>query len=496
MNKPISMFSPERADPNQPIVSRKQWLFWLGALFIAGCLLLVLETQNLLVVLGGALMLFLTFLTYVAPAKMMLFAIIFSTFIPTEWGIKLGSFPLVGPVRVLLLCFLLGLLFRIIVRRRVSYALSRLPLKGPFLFSLFAALISTLLSIDPVRSILSTVNNPLTHLAFFILSYQCCQQPGFWKLSKRVLLWTAFAVCMIAFFEEATHFSLIASVYPEEEPSFRMGLLRVRSTFFHPIALGCFLDLVFPIALAEWLLCKRITKKIVLSLLLFFMALSLFLTLSRFPWLILFIELSVFSIWWARNAFHRKVILAFALTLGLVLATSGLLLFRGSLNSSNELNPFGKVEGTKADEASSEYYRFALARAVWEKLDGPRWLLGYGPGTFHIANVESQYAGHEHLLVAADSHYLKVLLETGFLGGLAFLILIGIAISSCMRGAFRLEESKQVWAVACLAGVIGFVLNNITASMYLLHPLPFIFWLEVALVLAMRIRRANEDTII
>jgi len=117
-------------------------------------------------------------------------------------------------------------------------------------------------------------------------------------------------------------------------------------------------------------------------------------------------------------------------------------------------------------------------------LNGVEWLYGLGPGTFYLADVESTYAGHQHVLTAADSQLAKLLLEQGLVGTASFLVLIAGAVGACARAARRAPAKRAAVRVAALGAVTGFLVSNLTVSMFFLLPLALLFWVAVALGVA------------
>ena len=142
-----------------------------------------------------------------------------------------------------------------------------------------------------------------------------------------------------------------------------------------------------------------------------------------------------------------------------------------------------RIAASAAEEGGSDYYRVALVLGVVERLEGWRWFYGYGPGTFREAQVESYYAGHHHVLTAADSHYAKILLEEGVLGLAMFLALVGTVLGRCWQAARHATGKDRLLATACLASVTAFAFENLSASMFDLASLGIPFWVSVAVSL-------------
>ena len=151
------------------------------------------------------------------------------------------------------------------------------------------------------------------------------------------------------------------------------------------------------------------------------------------------------------------------------------------------LNPsgitLGKMDPKNIDESSSEFYRFALAKAVVESLHGERWIYGYGPGTFFLADVESTYAGHTHINIAPDSYYLKLLFEQGIPGLTLFVLLLAVIGHECVRVVRDPRCGSKLFALGGFAVILGFIFENTTVSMFSISfPLNLIFWMTVAMV--------------
>ena len=89
---------------------------------------------------------------------------------------------------------------------------------------------------------------------------------------------------------------------------------------------------------------------------------------------------------------------------GLLIAAANLRPVRDAVVEVADVPWLGSGE---VNQASSEYYRIALLTGVLNRLSGPRWLYGFGPGTFQNAGVQVTYAGDQHVLTAADSQYVE-----------------------------------------------------------------------------------------
>ena len=464
---------------------------WTGILgiFTFSVVVLTATTFDLLPLLASCILfLGIVGISYIYPEKMMCAVMVFSIFIPVDLGIIFGSLPRVGPMRGIVAAFLIGVLFHFLQKRGQRRSQEPWPYRKLITAFLLFGVISTVSSISPLKSVYSMASFIFEQFLFFYLFVVFSSDPGFWpRFSKPLFLATA-AVCLFAFYEEITHDNFFLSLYPQEESAFRGGILRVRSTFFHPIALGCYLSMIFPLLLVEVIENDRKRERLLFMAVLVLVTITLFLTISRGPWIAVLIQLALFSIWWGRRNLHR------ALLAGLAAAALLLLLVVAGMNSDlsgntmgRMLNPsgitLGKMDLKNIDESSSEFYRFALVKAVVESLQGERWIYGYGPGTFFLADVESTYAGHTHINIAPDSHYLKLLFEQGIPGLTLFVLLLAVIGLECVRVVRDPRCGSKLFALGGFAAILGFIFENTTVSMFSISlPLNLMFWMTVAMV--------------
>lgn len=426
-------------------------------------------------ILGLAL---LAVFSFCSPDKMLLVTVSVMILVSVQLAIKHDPFPRIGPTRIMLAALVIGWFLNLLTRppefRWHSARLRPLPLLTVVvLYSVFVVL-SALLSIKRRESCYAASKEILEQFILFYMLVFHLRIPGFWMRLKRVIFGTTAVVCLLSFFEELTRYNPLLPIFGEEE-QFRGGLMRVRATFFHPIAFGCFLALVYPFIFVEFIHARDVWKKIYGALLCCVIGASV-LTVSRGPWMAIILETAIILIWRLRQ--ERKSHWA---VVALLLGVSGiscaiLVLDRSSVFSADD----HQFSLNRADQASSEYYRLALTEAVVDRLEGKRWIYGFGLGTFYLADVESRYDDLDHVLTAGDSHYVLLLFELGLVGLLLFLCLLAAAAWSCIK-AIRCTGARQYLAVASFAAVAGFCLNNLTASMFQLLPLNMLFWVAVAL---------------
>jgi O-antigen ligase len=452
-------------------------------LIVVGSALAMLA-DHVLIFCGLLLLGCLVVFAYQRLDRVLLITLSMSILLSIDIAFKQEPFPRIGPTRFFVAALLVAWSFRLVSRRMAGTGLMvprRFPLGIAVLFYACTVLISTAMSIAPRQSYFAACVEVIQQFALFYLIVDCLRLPSFWVRWQRVLFATTGVVCAFAFAEEVAGSNVLRQLMQVDASVFRGGIMRVRSTFFHPIALGCFLDMVFPFVLVEVVKAREKAKKILLLALLLGILVTALLTVSRMPWLALLLEVGVFLTWWAwRDRRHVVLLVVYALAL-----VVGVAFVRGGSNrvpvmTELVVNP-SDVSTGRLDKASSEYYRIALVNAVIDRLQGARWLFGLGPGVFQVADVEGEFEEGRHVLTAPDSHYVRVVLEGGVLGLLAFVVLLIAALRACARTIRAGPDPQRITAVACLAAIVGVMVNNVTASMFSLLPLNLLFWSTVAL---------------
>jgi hypothetical protein len=437
-----------------------------------------------LIVLAAMIFLLLIALSVLFPGEMFLVAFGLSILVPVEIGIKWDPLPRIGPTIVLLVAVLIGAAVRLALRRdRDQGFLRDVPMLYLWTVTIGFCLVSATLSIDQLASYYALGKGTLLIFGLVVLQGNRLRSPIFWRQLRTVLYVVTTIACLYALVEELTRSNIFLSFYPTEEPALRGGLLRVRSTFFHPIAFGTYLAMVYPFLVADVLRRRRIWQAALLILIL----VASFLTVSRGPWVAILLETGILAIVLMKH--NRRIVVA-----GMVVALSLIGLAKLGdipmidLPGESIVNP-NHLGGGPIDEASSEFYRVAVVKAAIDRLQGAHWVYGYGPGTFYLADVRSEYAGQDHVLTEGDSQYALTMVELG-VGGLALLMLtIAKGVMICINAIRSAHGADKCLATACLASVVGFAVNCATASMFLLVPLNLMFW--TALTVSFRLQRTG-----
>jgi len=455
--------------------------YLISLTLLATGLVAVLVTDTLPLFLAVVMLAALTLLSYKYQDLFLILLINMSIIFSLDVSVGLGNLPRIGPTRFVMAAFLLAVILRVLTKR-IGITRHDLPFLSLISLYLMSGVISALFSTDILVSFYAVVGRDLIEqfVLFYILIYYL-KQHGFEYRLKNALYVTMLIVCIFSFFEEIAQYNPFLQFYPDSELNFRAGMLRVRSTFFHPIALGCFLNLLMPVLLVDTIREHSYRRKTFLILTFAAGLIASFFTLSRAPFLILGLEILLVAGWWAKESINRAILL---ITLVSAVSVGTVLLFYNYDPLNRALATYVNPNQTtlhQLDEDSSEFYRIILIESVLQKLSGPRWIYGYGPNAFHLSEVNAEFSSHTRILEAPDNNYLRLLLEYGIMGTLFFGLLLLSALKMCFSAIKSSDDKDKLYAAALLASASGFIIVNFSASMFNIYPLGLLFWLVIAL---------------
>lgn len=418
-----------------------------------------------------------TAMSFIKPSRMFIFSLFISLLIPLDLSLKTESIFRIGPTRIILAAFLLGFLFRFISPR--TFIWPKLPRLYVVFFGLFiaAGFVSSIFSVAPRVSFNALIGRDiLEQFLMFYLFFLFFNKNGFFKKLKTFIFLATAIICLFSFYEVLAQNNPLFSLFQGASVQVREGIPRVRSTFFHPIALGCYINLVFPFVVIDFIKKKDIIKRVFLSLLLLMMFVTSFFTVSRAPWICLFIELFIIAAWQGFKNHKRIVVTAFLLLICFLILIVAYLKI-GPVH--RFISPM--FSASQQEKTSSEYYRVALIRAVRSQMHGERLIYGYGPNAFYLANGGTEVEKKTKAFESPDNHYLRILQEYGITGLILFLILIFFSVYSIFKAIRKAKEKFKLLAVGCLASALGFLILNASVSMFTMYPLGALFWMSIAL---------------
>lgn len=471
-----------------------------GLLLALMALFLLLAWRNLLLLpVAAAAAGMAVFFCYRFPETTFLVLVGLALVVPLDLAVVVGGLPRMGPTRGFLLCWYCGAGLRTLVSILASRAAAArhpagAPLPPGLLFCagsyLLVGLVGCWFSVAPQVSLNAVLGRDL--LEQILLGVVFCHyfaRDGFYRrLMTVIMICTAF-LCLFSYFEFLFQQNPLIRLYGDPDEGIRFGLLRARATFFHSIAYGVYLNLIFPLVWVEAIEGDTAARRRSALMLVVMIVAGSAVALSRAPWMCLCLEFLILCGW----RYHRDV--AQFVRLGVVVALIfsffvGLYLFEPNFHRLF----YGIVNPTKIGDEATEYYRWLLIKAIWEQMMAggdlvQRVLLGYGPGAFQEVGVEARFSTDTHVLQAPDLHYVRLVFEYGVVAAAMF----GILLAGALRHAWRAIQHhagtpRAELAIACFCSLLGFILVNFTVSMFPQYPLGMLFWMVLALSLRLEVQ--------
>ena len=224
----------------------------IGLLAIFSLASFAATIYNILPLWGGLIFFsVLVLVDFAYPTITLIILVVLTIIVPVDLAIKLGDLPRIGPVRVFLGAFFLGLLLHRLYYKYINTGTIKFPFIILISFFLFVSIVSTIFSVSFLQSIYTILCLSFEQYLLFYIMLYFVSLPNFWPRLKIAIFCVTAVICIFAFYEELSRNNPLLFLYPQEEALFRGEILRVRSTLFHPIALGCYLNLVFPFVFIE-----------------------------------------------------------------------------------------------------------------------------------------------------------------------------------------------------------------------------------------------------
>lgn len=267
---------------------------------------------------------------------------------------------------------------------------------------------------------------------------------------------------------------------------------RVYSYLGNPNLLGGYLLPAIAFSIIALLTWSSWTQKLLAAIMVGANSACLFFTDSRGAWLATIAMLAVLFLllyWWWRDFLPRfwrvwLLPLVFGTAIGfLAVAIVGvesvrlrfLSIFAGSEDSSNSFRQF-----------------------VWRTVDKiikDYPLTGIGPGNEAFNAVYPRYMDPRYPALSAYSIYLEHIVEMGYVGFLAFIVLI---ISALYGGWLRINHLKitrnvkGLWTIGAVAGMVGLLAHGVVDTVWYRPSVQTLWWLVLAVIASSSIRDRDE----
>ncbi|MFA5023854.1 MAG: O-antigen ligase family protein [Patescibacteria group bacterium] len=336
-------------------------------------------------------------------------------------------------------------------------AFKKISLLIPWLIFLSVNILSLFFSIS-LNASLAELARLLTIFSLFVLGFLIIKNNQDLTRLIKVIIFSSLVPSAVAFYQFITGTGL------------KEGYdLRLFGTFAHPNMLAFFL--CFIIVLTVFIFLNNDRKKIsslLYGLLMFFSLFLLVFTYTRGAWLVFFIFISLVGSF----SFRRFLILICGLVLLFYMAWPS---FQDRINTLVNPDPYGSIN-----------WRLEL----WQ--DGFTYfkkepIIGYGSGTAALVIADNR--GLKLGSPEPHNDYLRLALDTGLLGLLAYGILIVSLISSLLFNYFKQKRPKlKMFNLFLVAFGVALYIMSFGDNVLNDTALEWSFWVLVGALLAVQIK--------
>ena len=388
----------------------------------------------------------------------------------------------------LMLITLIGLYVFSGKQKRDFLPLASTPLKIFILIHVTWILVSTVNSIEPISSLKMALS---IVFEYYILYYLLVRLITNMKTIHNILFGMVLGIMVcsvfgafeaykgwsvLTYFPARTHlFFGSAIVFNDEARG-----LRVRSTFPHAILYGQALAMAIIWAFYLLATAKGLKEKVLLWAGLILMFLNIFKTASRGPWIAIVASLVLLLFVSERRV--RRYILVVAL-----LSSSVCIIRPGVWDSINGL--YFATFDSNSPTGSSYEYRYALLTVGEQALakDGLRRLWGYGLGTFYDLHLRGEFLGNpDHEFLSCDSSWIELMVETGYVGLVSIVLVLGPAAGRALRDAWILPRPHKYLSWIFFITMLSYYYAMMSVAIYAWGQNGYMLWILISLSIVHR----------
>lgn len=313
------------------------------------------------------------------------------------------------------------------------------------------------------------------------------------------LLLCAGLLCLFAIFEFFTGINIFSrygtlgnvSLFDSSRSLMRLGSIRVYTAFGHPIAMGCYTLLIFPIAFNLFLNENNSFRKYFYFSLSGLLVIMLLFALSRMPILCFIGSFALLFIVIKREQKTKFIkVMCIALALGIICLAGGLIpeFVINTLSSLAATLTGGSVDDFGGNAGASRG-RLNLIPITLEALEGKMLL---GAGLNYLQTVKIYYFDYHknpympYLINTFDNDHLKRFLYGGFIGAGGYIVLYGVFMLHALRTARdkRVGEELNVIAQSVFVAMCAYLIS--LAAVDHLGTIPIYFTITAVFAAAVR----------
>jgi putative inorganic carbon (hco3(-)) transporter len=371
-------------------------------------------------------------------------------------------------------------------RKRVAEALSHTPLGWPVGAVLLTGIVSSLGTNQPLVSMAKTLYYFSTGGLLYLVLVDLLDRRERVRLLLYLFLVTAYIAAFYGLLEFATGQNLLYSRFfsPENEAYRRLipdpwfGR-RIVGTIGHPVILGSYLVLVFPISLSVALNARKRWQQAILLVGTLNVLGALLLTFTRGAWLAVMVSIGIYLK--LRGTKHLLVLpLSLAVLAGVVLSFSGI----------------GEVVEERFQDAYDNYIlnftsttrgaAYGYVAAISAKYP----LMGLGTGMYRFKAYELRKTldipTPLGVLDTPDNMYLMWLAENGAMGLVAAVYVLALLFRELWKAGKRETDSaRQDLAWGFIAAFAGLCVDMLTVDVLYFHVTRTIFWIVMGIAVVL-----------
>ncbi|WP_094548242.1 O-antigen ligase family protein [Petroclostridium xylanilyticum] len=383
------------------------------------------------------------------------------------WKVEIGVFLVVVLTPFLQTMQLVGLiilsLFSFVIKLLLNknYTLKNTPLDLPMV--LFGGMIvySSITSFAPRSSVFIALVY-VSFLLFYMIFVNTIKNSAQLNALIVLFVFAGFIVGLYGIYQYYAGGPTTQSWIDKE--MFKNIKARVYSSFDNPNVLGEYLVLLIPISIALMWAKKGWFYRLIFGGIAIIMGVCLIFTYSRGSWLGLMLALGIFAV--LRD---KRLV-----TLGIV----GALMLPFALPATI-INRFTSIGNLKD---SSSAYRLS----VWLgslKIVKDYWPSGIGLGSDAFIKIYPRYAlSGAAFALHAHNIYIQLLVETGIVGFISFLLLLFMFYKSILSSYWRTKDQfLSTIMIALCAGLAGYLFQGLVDNIWYNYRVMLTFWIVISL---------------
>jgi O-antigen ligase len=320
---------------------------------------------------------------------------------------------------------------------------------------------------------LATLGRPFSGVLLAAAAAYVCRSRSSWLRVLQALTLGGLTIALIGLAEASGTPPVLDALAPLHDGAIPIGdIPRLAATLSHPNETAMLLELCLPLLVA-WAWTTRSRWRPLLFLACAATLATIVLTFSRAGTIAALLSLSLLAALAFRRTSPRRALAVGLLALVVPLTlTCAALLYDGldrrllaGLDESSALQP-----------SRTEFWQVAI------QMTTERPLLGVGPDNFRW--LFTSYSGVEadNLGIHAHNQYLEALADTGILGLLSLIWLLGTLVWQCLRG-FARPGPDWPWRAALLASMSAWLTHALLDDFERFWPTSVAFWLIAGLSL-------------